>query len=351
MHAILSIQFPHRRFPAFLAAIAVLTCLASLVTGSRSVVYSQDFQAKRLSDRVDLLQGGKLITTYHFKSGTKPILWPLMGPDDTRMSREYPMVPDSKNEAHDHPHHRSLWMTFGEVDGTDFWAEGKNHGDVVHQELVGTDQSSQSASVKAKHVWQTVATDTNPSKPVLQELCKYTVSGTSDERIIDCEYILKHADSAAKAPIHFGDTKEGMFAIRVPESMKVDKATGQILNSSGLQDGKTWGQTADWVEYNGKAILGAEKDYGIAILIHPKSFGKEGYWHVRTYGLFAHNPIGIKDFLSVNPGASKKEGGYMLKPGDSMHMKYRVILHRGRWTQSEVQTRYKVFAQSALELK
>jgi Methane oxygenase PmoA len=321
-----------------------VSCLA------HSKCFAQSFQAKRESDRVDLLQGGKLITTYHFRSGTKPILWPLIGPDGTRMSREYPMVPDSKNEAHDHPHHRSLSMTFGEVNQVDFWAEGKGHGEVVHKEVVAVMESNAAASVQARHVWQTVAQPDSPSQPFLQELCKYTVSGTPEERIIDCEYILKHAENARKEPIHFGDTKEGMFAIRVPESMKVDKASGQIINSNGLRDGKTWGQSADWVDYNGKATLDATQDHGVAILIHPSSFGRTGYWHVRTYGLFAHNPIGVKHFLEVNPNATKKEGGYMLPPGQSMHMLYRVILHRGRWTQADGQERFKVFAQTQPQL-
>ncbi|MCY2977721.1 MAG: PmoA family protein [Planctomycetota bacterium] len=308
--------------------------------------FSQEFQAKRELDRVDLMQAGKLITSYHFKSGTKPILWPLMGPDNLRMSREYPMVPDSTNEAHDHPHHRSLWMTFGEVNDVDFWAEGKNHGEVVHSEIVNTAQSSTSASVEARHIWQTL-----DAKPFLQEHCKYTVSGTPDERIIDCEYILKHVDPASKEPIHFGDTKEGMFAIRVPETMKVDKASGHILNSSGLTDGKTWGKPADWVDYAGKATIDAKQEHGIAILIHPQSFGRTGYWHVRTYGLFAHNPIGVKHFLEVNPDATKKEGGYMLQPGQSMHMLYRVVLHRNAWTQTVGDEHYQVFAKTSPQLK
>jgi hypothetical protein len=332
--------------------------LGFVLMGMLHQANGQEFRAQKESDRVDLFQGDRLITSYVFKSNTKPILWPIMGPDQTRMSREYPMVPDSKQEAHDHPHHRSLWMTFGDVNKVDFWAEGKGHGDVVHKEVMAIQQSGKSASVQAKHIWQTVASDAGPSKPILQEICKYTVAGTPDERIIDCEYILQHAPDAAKEPIQFGDTKEGMFAIRVPESMKlkdsskqVANPSGQILNSKGDRDGATWGKSADWVEYNGKATAGAEKDHGIAILIHPKSFNHAGYWHVRDYGLFAHNPIGVKDFLSVNPNASQKEGGFSLKPGDSMHLKYRVILHRGRWTQSDAQARYETFAQTQLELK
>ena len=307
--------------------------------------FAEDFQAKRESDRVDLMQGGKLITSYWFKSGTKPILWPLIGPDDMRMSREYPMVPDSQNEKHDHIHHRSLWMTFGEVNDVDFWAEGKNHGEVVHSEMVAVNSSATSASVQARHLWKTLE-----GKSFLQELCRYTVSGSPDERIIDCEYVLKHADSVAKEPIHFGDTKEGMFAIRVPESMKVDGASGHILNSNGLTDAKTWGKSAEWVDYAGKATPQANREHGIAILIHPKSFGSTGYWHVRTYGLFAHNPIGVKHFLEVNPDTTKKVGGYSLEPGQSMHMLYRVVLHRDSWTHSDGQEHYKVFAETTPQL-
>jgi len=331
--------------------IPFMACLftLSLISSGRA----QEFQAKRETDRVDLFQNGKLITSYRFRSGTKPILWPLIGPGGTRMSREYPMSTEGKKEEHDHPHHRSLWMTFGEVNELDFWAEGKGKGEVVLSELSGVEQSADSASVLAKHVWQTTATVENATpKAVLQELCRYTVSGTEEERIIDCEYILKHADANAKDAIHFGDTKEGMFAIRVPEAMRADKAGGQILNSQGQKNDDAWGRTATWVDYTGRATFDNEDVFGITIMIHPKSFGLTGYWHVRTYGLFAHNPIGVKHFFEKRPTETpnKPTGGYSLAPGQSMHMSYRVLLHRNRWTPSEVQDRYSAFERVPMRL-
>jgi hypothetical protein len=316
----------------------VFFCVFLSVTSAKA----QQFQVKKEVDRVDLLQNGQLVTSYLFRSGSKPILWPLLGSDQSRMSREYPMVSDSPNEDHDHPHHRSLWMTFGDVNKIDFWAEGEGKGNVVHQAIVALDQSDDAASITAKHEWQT-----QDGKALLEETCKYTLcqgSGPETDRVIDCEYILKHAASADKGPIHFGDTKEGMFAIRVPEAMRADKAGGRILNSNGKLNVETWGQSAKWVDYSGKATANADHESGVAILIHPQSFRSDGCWHVRTYGLFAHNPFGIKDFVEANPAASNREGGFLLQPAQSIHLCYRVILHQQQWTIDDGNKQYDAFA-------
>ena len=331
-------------FTAVRIAIVLLLAATSSVTA-----YAQRFQTKEYADRVDLLQDGQLVTSYQFQSGSKPILWPLIGPDQSRMSREYPMV-DSKDEQHDHPHHRSLWMTFGEVNEIDFWAEGdgENKGQVVHKEIVSLEASEVAASVTARHEWQA-----KTGQAVLEETCRYGIVNPidgNDDRIIDCEYILKHPKGASNEPIYFGDTKEGMFAIRVPEAMRADKLAGQILNSDGQYNGATWGQAARWVDYAGKATGDSKSDVGIAILVHPKSFGSDGYWHVRTYGLFAHNPIGISHFLEVNPNATTKKGGFVLQPGETMHLLYRVVLHRDRWTLEEGNKQYEAFEKNLLQL-
>lgn len=329
----------------FVPSVTVLLLVAS----SQLTAQEPRFQTKQQSDRVDLLQDGQLVTSYQFQSGTKPILWPLIGPDQSRMSREYPMA-DGKDEDHDHPHHRSLWMTFGEVNGFDFWAEGdeKNKGRVVHKEILSLKESESAASVTARHEWQTKS-----GQVILEETCRYAIVDSmhgSDDRLIDCEYILKHPEGASNEPIHFGDTKEGMFAVRVPETMRADKSNGQILNSNGLLNGATWGRAAQWVDYAGKVTSDAKSEMGVAILTHPKSFGSDGYWHVRTYGLFAHNPIGVSHFLEVNPSAVKKEGGYYLPSGASMHLIYRVILHRSRWTHQDGNQQYEAFAKSKPQL-
>ncbi len=61
------------------------------------------------------------------------------------------------------------------------------------------------------------------------------------------------------------------------------------------------------------------------MLNHPKSFRFPTYWHVRTYGLFAANVFGVKDF---DPSASS-DGSHVLEAGQSIWFGYRVIFHKG----------------------
>ena len=56
---------------------------------------------------------------------------------------------------------------------------------------------------------------------------------TAASRVIDFDITL----SASDGPLTFGDTKEGMFGLRVASSMDVDrKKGGKITNAEGLTD-------------------------------------------------------------------------------------------------------------------
>ncbi len=85
------------------------------------------------SDGIKVLDNGKLFTEYLIKSKTKPILWPINAPNGLPLTRSWPMSDDTAGEKKDHPHHRSLWFTHGDVNGVDFWMEepprtGNNRG-------------------------------------------------------------------------------------------------------------------------------------------------------------------------------------------------------------------------------
>ena len=320
----------------FVACLVGFFAIELPLTGSRAAFGADRYRAETKSDRIDIFDADKLVTTYHFRSGSKPILWPLMGPDAIRFSREYPMVADSKDEKHDHPHHRSMWMTFGEVNQFDLWAEGKGKGTVCQVGIPEVTISADRLRLSAKHLWKGGKADVtsvsdqpnagcSDSEELLLECdAEFSFSGSHDERVIDCRYKL-----IAKKDIHFGDTKEGMFAIRVPEAIPADKRGGQILTSEGRTNKEAWGYPARWVDYFGKIATDKPQTYGIAILIHPTSYNAAGRWHVRDYGLFAHNPFGMKDFPKMEkPPASDKLGGHNLKAGSSIDFLYRVVLHR-----------------------
>ncbi len=278
---------------------------------------------------------GKLFAEYLFRSGAKPILWPIIGPTGQPMTRAYPMVAGAK-ETTDHPHQRSMWFAHGAVNGVDFWSELPGHGVIEHRELLKTSGGSR-AMIVARNDW--LGPD---GKKQCEDQRTLVFGGDGDARWIDFDIAIR----ATVGRVIFGDTKEGTFGLRVADTLRVDsRQGGRIVNSVGQSDDAAWGRRAAWVDYSGP-IDG--QTIGIAILNHPTSFRFPTYWHVRTYGLFAANPFGLHDFAGVNAfnrtggdvmrfqtrndaiqPAQPLDGSYTLPKGGTLALRYRVILHRG----------------------
>jgi hypothetical protein len=271
------------------------------------------FTVKKAEDGVTVEVDGKLMTKYVVKSGPKPILFPLIGPTGKEMTRGYPMRPATPEEKADHPHHRSFWFTHGNVNGTDFWAENKGHGEIVHRDFVKVEGGSQ-ATIVTLNDWKSP-----DGKRVCEDERTFVFGANDSARWIDVVLVVKAPDG----DVTFGDTKEGAFGVRVAGTMDVTaKKGGKIVNSEGQADDAAWGKPAKWVDYNGP--VGGEK-LGIAIMNHPTSFRYPNHWHVRTYGLFTANPFGLHDF----PDGKEKNGSHTIKKGETMTLKYRVLLHKG----------------------
>jgi hypothetical protein len=226
------------------------------------------------------------------------------------------MKKDVKNERSDHDHHRSLWLTHGDVNGIDFWLddEDKNCGRIVQTAgSADVDVESDAVIINTENDW--LGPD---GKRILSDKRRFAFYEEAGRRIIDCDFLLMATDG----DVNFGDTKEGSFGVRVAGTMKVDaKLGGIITNAEGLNDKEAWGQKSAWVDYCGPVD---GETVGITIHDHPSSFGFPCRWHVRTYGLFAANPFGVSDFTG-----GEKSSGVVLKDGDQMRLNYRVVLHDG----------------------
>lgn len=278
---------------------------------------------------------GKPFTTYRIDSGPKPILYPLLGVDEVPYTRSFPMEKVSGEDT-DHPHQRSFWLTYGMVNGVDFWAELKGHGSIkeTSRNIEGTG-----------HIFKTLKTtddwlDPN-GKKLMEDERVLTFWATRTRRVIDVEVTFK----ASVGDVEFGDTKEGMFGVRVPSSMDVkNKTGGAIVNAEGIRDTQAWGKKSAWVDYSGPVQAG--KTVGITIMEHPTSFGFPSPWHVRDYGLFAVNPFGKHDF-----GLTKQPTPTKLKKGDSLRFEYRVILQPGNTIVEEVRSQFEAFAHPPRILK
>jgi hypothetical protein len=269
---------------------------------------------------------GKLVTEYLIRSGAKPILWPLVGPAGQPLTRAYPLE-EIAAEEHDHPHQRSCWFTHGQVNGIDFWGELPGHGTIEHQKFEAVEGGDRARIVSHNH-W--LAPDGTKQCEDDRRLLLRTDGG---RRLIDFDITLRATDG----PVVFGDTKEGSFGVRMASSIRVDsKQGGRIVNSCGQENAGAWGKPAPWVDYHGP--VDGQKA-GIAILNHPTSFRFPTYWHVRTYGLFAANPFGIHDFSGSDGGA------YTLPAGDSLSLRYRIVLHAGDELEGAIAEAYKAYAE------
>jgi len=271
---------------------------------------------------------GKHFTDYVFEGHSRPFLFPIFGPGGAKMTRNYPLAA-GENEEHDHIHHKSFWWGHGDMNGIDFWAEGKNSGKVVHQGF--TKIASGTIGViasKNKYIdgkGQVVCTDARTLKFYPSE------SGS----VFDFE-VTVHAD---QGEVVFGDTKEGTMAIRLAETMRLKGPVGRghIVNSEGIRDDGTWGKRAKWVDYYGPV---EGKTVGVAIFDHPANPQHPTWWHVRDYGLFAANPFGVHDFEKKPEGSGK----LVVKSGDKITFKYRFYIHAGNEQEAKVQEAYVKYA-------
>jgi hypothetical protein len=316
------------RFGAVLAAILLLAA-GWLPAGGA------EFTVQRSDRGVTVKLDGQLFTEYLIRSGNKPILWPLIGPTETPLTREYPMR-NVAGESRDHPHHRSLWFTHGNVNGIDFWSESAKSGEIRHRDFAEL-QGGPQARIVAVDDW--IGRD---GRKVCEDRRSLVFHAAKGQRIIDFDIRVTASDGR----LVFGDTKEGSFGLRVADWLKVDApGHGRIVNSDGETDAAAWGRRAAWVDYHAPHD---GQTLGIAILNHPTSFRYPTYWHVRTYGLFAANPFGKKGLTGAK---GEPDGSATVEPGQSLIFRYRVILHEGDEKTAQIADAFAEYAKQRFDEK
>ena len=272
--------------------------------------------------RVDL--NGSLFTEFRYNQEKKPILYPIIGPHGIEMTRNFPMKKDVAGEAADHPHHTSLWFTHGEVNDSDFWANGDEK--IVTKEIVRAEKDGDNVVIESKNDW--VAAN---GKSVCSDTTKITFGETNGDRFIDY-MVTVHASAG---DVTFKDTKEGSMGIRTNPALRLkgEVAKGSAINSAGDKDGELWGKNAKWVDYWAKFD---GNDVGIAIFDHKDNLRHPTTWHARDYGLIAANPFGIHDFKNLKEGT----GDFTSKSGESQAFHYDFLFHKGDHQAADITTKY-----------
>jgi hypothetical protein len=133
-----------------LVVLAVGAGVASAETPSSA--QASGVQITQLADRLRVDVCGRLFTEYFFKDVPRPYFYPLVGPGDLPLTRNFPMKPVAGEEK-DHPHHRSLWYAHGKVNGRDFWSEEKDFGKIVHDGFTQIKSGADLGVIQSRDKW------------------------------------------------------------------------------------------------------------------------------------------------------------------------------------------------------
>ena len=306
--------------------------------------------------RVDITVDGQPFTSYLWHtSQRKPILYPLIAPDGTTLTRGNPPLP---GERTDHPHHAGLWFNYSNVNNIDFWNNSDaikpearaKYGSIDHDRIVSAKSGATSGELVTESTWYPAsdvpAVGSNQTPPIISQTTRYVFSKLTIDgkpaRSIDMTVTLK-----AIAPVVFHDDKDGMLGIRVahflesatatPETLRdangiatpvagsTAGATGVYRTSDGKVGKDAWGTRGRWCELSGTTADG--KAETIAVLDHTGNPNYPTYWHARDYGLFAVNPLGVHGF---EPTAAPLN--FSLEPGKSATFHYRIFFISGTVT-------------------
>lgn len=316
--------------------------LAALCVTSFAPLALAGVELKQEADKVTVNIDGKLFTEYHFTGARRPYLYPIIGPTGGAMTRHWPLQDDLPGEDHDHPHHKGLWWGHRMVNGAGFWEDSAKPdvkiGQMIHDGFAEVKSGEDQGFLRAKNKW--IIDGTN--ELVGTDERTITFYKGKDGPMIDFAITIKAGDKE----MVFGDDKDGAMAIRVPESMRVDKprpkgekitpkGDGHIVTSEGKKDLDAWGTRANWCDYWGPV---EGKTAGVAMFDNPENPRHPTWWHVRTYGLFAANPFGQAQFEKL---PDKNAGEFKIPAGQSATFRYRFYFHEGDTDQAKVAEHYK----------
>lgn len=296
--------------PAFLTLSALMLVAAPAVPAADKDA-AQQVKLEKKDNTIEVTIGGKPFTTYQTsKDLPKPFFAPVRAADGAIITREV-------GKPGDHPHHKGIWVAVDEVNEVDFWAE---KGKIVNHSVELVKPEGNPAKLRVVNHWLG-----DDGKPVVTETTTIRIFGNR-LMIYDIRF------SAGDKSVTFDDTKEGLFGIRVANTLRETEG-GTIVNAEGLQGSKeAWAKESAWVDYYGPVD---GKIYGVAIFDHPLNTRRSRY-HVRNYGLFTINPFGTKAYT----GGKQPADPLILPPGGTFDLRYGLYVHDGNTTEGQVPETY-----------
>jgi hypothetical protein len=258
---------------------------------------SLPLRAEAKPDRVVVWIHDKLFTAYLFEPGSKlPCFYPVNGPRSGKSVT-------TRNEPQ-FPHHSSLWFGCDRVNGGNYWQEGPERGRIVSKAVRVVRGAGDEVVIEQECDWERP----NAPSPFRDQRRMALRAPTSDRRVIDFDITL-----TAKGPVKIEKTNHSLFSGRVAPELSV-KEGGELQNAAGEKnEAGTFGRPSPWADYRGTREGVTE---GMAIFSHPANAWHPPRWFTRDYGFFSPTPMWWLE-----------NGVLELKQGESLRLRYRVIVH------------------------
>lgn len=280
----------------------LMTCLVSALILSGITAQSQ-VTAVRVGSRIDVSINGNLFTQYVFSEDEKyPFFFPVNGPSGFS-------VTSMRNGLY--PHHSSLFFGCDRVNGGNYWQEGLDRGRIQSLRAEILETGAEKVVIENECIWSRPG-----AMSPIRDLRTITITAPSKD-LFQIDFDIK-LDMLMDVKIE--KTNHSFFSVRMAHDLSA--AQGAIMvNAEGNRgetgDNGTFGKKSPWMDCYG---IRNGKTEGLAILQHPSNPWYPSSWFTRDYGFFSPTPM---------YWPADETAGTVLKKGESLHLRYRVLVHSG----------------------
>jgi hypothetical protein len=255
--------------------------------------------AEKVGDKIEIRINGNLLTNYILSEHEKyPFFYPVNGPSKASVT--------SMRNAN-YPHHSSLFFGCDRVNGGNYWQEGLERGQIVPLRADIIETGGEKVVIENENIWKRPG-----AMAPIKDFRTITVTAPSDDMYqIDFEITMEML-----LDVTIQKTNHSLFSGRMDPDLAVTNG-GTMINAEGETGEKgTFGKRSAWMDYYGKRM---GKTEGMAIIQHPSNEWFPSPWFTRDYGFFSPTPMYWP----------KNEKTTDLKKGDTIKLRYRVLVHTG----------------------
>lgn len=276
-------------------------------------------------DKLQITIDGKPFTTYNFTPTPDDPEWRMPYFFPVYSTEGVPLTADRARETinenpREHPHHRSVWIGMGDINGVDHWTFKQWHQRHVKFTKIEGNMFVQELAWDGKE----------PGKPVLTEVRTVRIVAHEDgSRGFDITTTITAASGDAVfrvKPLNVSGVEGGWLAVRVPMEASTNPAS-LITTSAGTTGERAARSTpSNWCDYSGM-VQG--KMRGVTLYPHPTNPGYPSPFAVRQWGMMTI--IGVHDWT--------------LPAGKSQSLRHMLLFHDGPADPAKFDRQFKEYSE------